>query len=71
MLGSFKDEVDGKIMTGFLRLRPTRYALFCMVMKKYKKNKGTEKNTVKRRHGHDDYNQALETHEVIQGHLTV
>ena len=38
MIGSFKAEVDGKIMTGFLGLRPTRYALFCTVMKHNTRN---------------------------------
>ena len=61
-----------KTMTGFLGLRPTRYALFCTVMKHNTRNIRAQKRIQwKRTDGHDNYNQALENHEVIQGHLTV
>ena len=66
VLGKFKDEVGGKIMTGFIGLRPKCYA-FKMHgdNTEYKKCKGTAKNTVKRKIKYDDYNQVLETNKVI------
>ena len=66
VLGKFKDACEGKIMTGFIGLRPKCYA--CKIHgddKEYKKCKGAAKNTVKRKIKYDDYNQVLETNEVI------
>ena len=64
--GKFKDECEGKIMTGFIGLRPKCYAFKIHGDdKEYKKCKGTAKNTVKRKIKYDDYNQVLETNEVI------
>ena len=66
VLGKFKDEVDGKIMTGFIGLRPKCYAFKIHGDdKEYKKCKGTTKNTVKRKIKYVDYNKVLETNEVI------
>ena len=66
VLGKFKDEVDGKIMTGFIGLRPKCYAFKIHGDDaEYKKCKGTAKNTVKRKIKYDDYNKVLETNEVI------
>ena len=66
VLGKFKDECEGKIMTGFIGLRPKCYAFKIHGDdKEYKKCKGTAKNTVKRKINYDDYNQVLETNEVI------
>ena len=66
VLGKFKDECKGKIMTGFIGLRPKCYAFKIHGdEKEYKKCKGTAKNTVKRKIKYDDYNKALETNEVI------
>ena len=66
VLGKFKDEVDGKIMTGFIGLRPKCYAFKIHGGdKEYQKCKGTAKNTVKRKIKYDDYNNVLETNEVI------
>ena len=72
VLGKCKDELDGKIMTGFIGLRPK-----CCAFRihgddaEYKKCKGTAKNTVKRKIIYDDYDKVLETNEVIHGHLTI
>ena len=44
---------------------------FMVVMKKYKTCKGTAKNTVKTNIRYGDYNQVVETNEVIRGHLPV
>ena len=66
VLGKFKDECEGKIMTGFIGLRPKCYAFKIHGDDtEYKKCKGTAKNTVKRKIKYDDYNQVLETNEVI------
>ena len=66
VLGKFTDECEGKIMTGFIGLRPKCYAFKIHGDdKEYKKCKGTAKNTVKRKIRYDDYNKALETNEVI------
>ena len=65
VLGKFRDECEGKIMIGFIGLRPKCYAFKIHGdEKEYKKCKGTAKNTVKRKKN-DDYNQVLETNEVI------
>ena len=65
VLGKFKDECEGKIMTGFIGLRPKCYAFKIHGDdKEYKKCKGTAKNTVKRKIKYGDYNKALETNEV-------
>ena len=66
VLGKFKDEVDGKIIAGFIGLRPKCYAFKIQGDDtEYKKCKGTSKNTVKRKIKYDDYNKVLETNEVI------
>ena len=66
VLGKFKDECEGKIMAGFVGLRPKCYAFKIHGdEKEYKKCKGTGKNTVKRKIKYDDYNKVLETNEVI------
>ena len=50
MLGKFKHEVDGKIMTEIIGLRPKCYAFKIHGDDtEYKKCKGTAKNTVKRK----------------------
>ena len=55
-----------KKMTGFIGLRPKCYAFKIHGEdKEYKKCKGTAKNTVKRKIKYDDYNNVLETNEVI------
>ena len=66
VLGKFKDEVGGKIMTGFIGLRPKCYAFKIHGGDtEYKKCKGTAKNTGKRKIKYDVYNQVLETNKVI------
>ena len=66
VLGKFKDECEGKRMTGFIGLRPKCYAFKIHGDdKEYKKCKGTAKNTVKRKIKYDDYNKVLETNDFI------
>ena len=65
VLGKSKDECEGKIMTGFIGLRPTCYAFKIHGDNEYKRCKGTAKNTVKRQIKYNDYNKVLETNEVI------
>ena len=66
VLGKFMDECEGKIMTGFIGLRPKCYAFKIHGDDtEYKKCKGTAKNTVKRKIKYEDYNQVLETNKVI------
>ena len=66
VLGKFKDECEGKIVTGFIGLRPKCYAFKIYGDdKEYKKCKGAAKNTVKRKTKYDDFNKVLETNEVI------
>ena len=66
VLGKFKDECEGKRMTGFIGLRPKCYAFKIHGDDtEYKKCKGIAKNTVKRKIKYDDYNKVLETNEVI------
>ena len=66
VLGKIKGECEGKIMTGFIGLRPKWYAFKIHGDdQEYKKCKGTAKNTVKRKVKYDDYNKVLETNEVI------
>ena len=42
-----------------------------VMIKKYKTCKGTAKNTVKLKIRYSEYNQVVETNEVIRGHLSV
>ena len=66
LLGKFKDEVDGKIMTGFIGLRSECYAFKIHGDDtEYRKCKGTANDAVKINIKYDDYNQVLETKKVI------
>ena len=60
VLGKFKDETDGKIITNFIALRPKMYCLKVHTVKKAeKKAKGVPKNKVKRDLDMKDYDEAL------------
>ena len=66
VLGKFKDGVDGKIMTGFIGLRPKCYAFTIQGdRKEHKKCKGTAKQVVKRQLMYEGFKRVLETNEVI------
>ena len=60
VLGKFKDEVDGKIITEFIGLRPKMYCFKTLKEDKIeKKAKGVPKNKVKTDLDMDDYEDAL------------
>eukprot|EP00438_Fugacium_kawagutii_P007257 Skav211577 [mRNA] locus=scaffold2228:403820:405304:+ [translate_table: standard] len=66
VLGKFKCETNGKIITGFIGLRPKCYAFKIHGEKKeHKKCKGVAKNTVKRCMKYEEYDKVLETNEVV------
>ena len=47
------------------------FVKFMVMIKKCKTCKGTAKNTVKLKIRYSEYNQVVETNEVIRGHLSV
>ena len=60
VLGKFKDETDGKIITNFIALRPKMYCFKVHTVKKVeKKAKGVPKNKVKRDLDMKDYESTL------------
>ena len=60
VLGKFKDECDGKVITRFIALRPKMYCFkIFQEHKPEKKAKGVPKNTVKKDLDMNDYNEAL------------
>ena len=60
MLGKFKDEADGKIITNFIALRPKMYCFKVHTVKKVeKKAKGVPKRKVKRDLDMKDYESTL------------
>ena len=64
VLGKFKDEMDGKIITNFIALRPKMYCLKVFNEKKVeKKAKGVPKNTVKKDLDMKDYENTLHKHK--------
>ena len=48
VLCKFKDELGGRIMTEYLRLRPKTYSFLIDDFEEKKKNKGTKKYVVKK-----------------------
>ena len=70
--GKFKDECEGKIMTGFIGLRPKCYAFKIHGYdKEYKKCKGTAKNTVKEKLNMMITIECWKLMKLYIGHLTV
>ena len=64
VLGKFKDEMDGKVITNFIALRPKMCCLRVFNEKKVeKKAKGVPKNTVKKDLGMKDYENTLHKHK--------
>ena len=59
-----KDELGGKIITGFVTLRPKTYSYLTDEGKEDKKEKGTKKCVIKRMIKFDDYKNCLLNDEV-------
>ena len=65
VIGLMKDELEGKIMTKFVALRPKTYSYLTDDLKENKKAKGTKKCVIKRRLKFNDYKDCLLNNEVI------
>ena len=60
-----KDELGGKIMTGFVALRPKTYSYLTDDCKEDKKAKGTKECVIKRRFKFNGYKYCLLNNEII------
>ena len=60
-----KDELEGKIITEFVALRPKTYSCLTDDCKEDKKVKGTKKYVIKRMIKFDDYKNCLLNDEVV------
>ena len=65
VLGKFKDELKGKIMTEFIALRVKTYAYLLNDDSEHKKAKGTKKCIIKRELTFKNYKDSLFNNEVI------
>ena len=65
VIGLMKDELEGKIITEFITLRPKAYTYLTDDGKEDKKAKGTKKCVIKRMIKFDDYKKCLLNGEVI------
>ena len=65
VIGLMKDELGGKIITGFATLRPKSYSYLIDDGKEDKKAKGTRKCVTKRMIKFNDYKNCLLKYEVI------
>ena len=65
VIGLMKDELGGKIITGFATLRPKSYSYLIDDGKEDKKAKGTRKCVIKRMIKFNDYKNCLLKYEVI------
>ena len=65
LTGLMKDELGGKIMTGFVALRPNTYSYLMDDGNNDKKAKGTKKCVIKRILKFDDYKDCLLNDEII------
>uniref|UniRef100_A0A1I7TZ65 DNA-directed DNA polymerase n=1 Tax=Caenorhabditis tropicalis TaxID=1561998 RepID=A0A1I7TZ65_9PELO len=59
VIGKFKDELNGKIMTEIVAFRPKQYAFKTDDGVESKRNKGVKKNVVKKEMTFDDYKNCL------------
>ena len=64
-IGLMKDELDGKIITEFVTLRPKTYSFLTDDGKEDKKAKGTKKCIIKKMIKFNDYKKCLLNDEVI------
>ena len=66
VLGKFKCETGGKIITNFIALRPKCYSFKTLGDEKaYKKCKGVAKGTVRRQTKYEEFDRVLKTNEVV------
>ena len=65
VIGLMKDELDGKIITAFVTLRPKTYSFLTDDGKEDKKAKGTKKCVIKKMIKFNDYKKCLLNDEVI------
>ena len=65
VLGKFKDELDGKVMTGFCAPRAKTYAFAWGEDKETKKAKGTKKCVIKKHLMLEDYKRSIFNNEDI------
>ena len=65
VLGKFKDELKGKIMTEFIALRAKTYAYLLDDDSEHKKPKGTKKCIIKRQLTFKNYKDSLFNNEVV------
>ncbi len=63
VLGKFKDELNGKIMTEFIGLKPKMYAYKVEDNNEFKKAKGIPKKCLKRDLNFENYRKTLEENE--------
>ena len=65
VIGLFKDELGGKIMTEFVALRAKAYAYLMKDGSEHKKAKGTKKCVIKRELMFENYKDSLFNHKII------
>ena len=65
VIGLMKDELGGKIITGFVTLRPKTYSYLTDDGKEDKKAKGTKKCVIKRMSKFDDYKNCLLKDQIL------
>ena len=65
VIGLFKDELGGKIMTEFVALRAKAYAYLKEDGSEHKKVKGTKKHIIKRKLMFENYKDSLFNNKII------
>ena len=65
VIGLMKDELEGKVITEFVALRPKTYSYLTDDCREDKKAKGTKKCVIKRMIKFDDYKKCLLNDEVV------
>ena len=68
VIGLMKDELEGKIMTEFVALKPKTYSFLTDHCKEDKKAKGTKKCVLKRRLKFNDYKDCLLNNAIVLRH---
>ncbi|CAP20729.2 Protein CBG24022 [Caenorhabditis briggsae] len=71
VIGKFKDELNGKIMTEIVAFRPKQYAFKTDEGSEQKKNKGIKKSVVKKEMTFNDYKNCLENRTIERKQQTL